>query len=366
MNVFRKKNYLRVVFDDGQEYVTSECNDDLWESINSFFDDEDHLKEILMETSDNLDYTGDLVRKKIVNSDILTQRGNSVYMLSVSELSIPEDFALKVLEAEEKGDKEEIEKFRNFWTLVSLNPDSRVRDNIFWFIRKWNMKISDSGLIIAYRNADIASEAEYTTEEVKRIINDYYTAKYIDKVDPSTIYSEVSGKNGKERRTLAEIYNRVINEGVGSPIYTDRHSHSTTIILGKPVSMPRKECDCDSTVSCSRGLHCGALGWLKANYFGNVGLQVLVNPANVTAIPVIDDYGKMRCCEYFPVALVDFDENGDIIEKPYSLHNDIEYLKQIRYEGDINNEDANHYELSSTYANNEELYDSILTRLNSN
>ena len=95
-----------------------------------------------------------------------------------------------------------------------------------------------------------------------------------------------------------------------------------------------------------------------------MGLQVLVNPANVVAVPVIDDYGKMRCCEYFPVALIDFDANGDIIEKPYSLHNDVTYLKSIRYDGTINNEDANHYELSVQYKNNEELYDSILERLN--
>lgn len=94
-------------------------------------------------------------------------------------------------------------------------------------------------------------------------------------------------------------------------------------------------------------------------------MQVLVNPAKIVAVPTIDDYGKMRCCEYFPVALIDFDENGDIIEKPYNLHDDIDYLKQIKYDGNINNEDINHYELSCNYSNNEELYDSILARLNS-
>ena len=79
----------------------------------------------------------------------------------------------------------------------------------------------------------------------------------------------------------------------------------------------------------------------------------------------IDDYGKLRCCEYFPVALIDFDEDGEIIEKPYSLHNDVAYLEQIKYNGDINNEDYNHYELSATYKTNEDLYNSILIRLKS-
>lgn len=357
MVVFRKQDYLHIVFDDGQVYVNNKCDDQLWALVGELSNDEEALKARLVYTQEAVTLAGDIVRNKIENSNILTKRGNSVYMLEVSELSIPEDFALKVLEAEEKGDEAEINKFRNFWTLVSLNPDSRVRDNIFWFIRKWGMKISDSGLIIAYRNADIKWESTYSTAEVKEIINNYYTAKYIDNIDPNTI----STKWGK---SLACVYDEIINNGVGSPVYTDHHSHTTTIVLGRPVSIPRSSCDCDSTVSCSRGLHVGSKGWLKQNYFGNVGLQVLVNPANVVAVPVIDDYGKMRCCEYFPVALIDFDANGDIIEKPYSLHNDVTYLKSIRYDGTINNEDANHYELSVQYKNNEELYDSILERLN--
>ena len=51
--------------------------------------------------------------------------------------------------------------------------------------------------------------------------------------------------------------------------------------------------------------------------------MVLVNPANVVAVPTIDGYGKMRTCEYFPVAIVDCDENGDIVEPEYNLYNDV-------------------------------------------
>jgi len=354
MNVFRKNNYLKVSFSDNQEYITNECTEELWEMIKGYRDEEELLKDKLF--GESKEYTGDIVRKKIGSSKLLTLRGNSIYMLEVSELSIPEDFALNVLKAEEADDIDEIRKFKNFWTLVSLNPDSRVRDNIFWFIRRWGIQISDSGLLIAYRNAVLKTEGKYSTDETKEIINTYYQLKYIAKEDP---YKHIiKGVN------IGEAYDEIVN-GDSSPIYTDQHSHSTKIVLGKPVSMPREECDCDSNVSCSRGLHAGAKGWLKRNYFGEVGMQVLVNPAKVTAIPTIDDYGKLRCCEYFPVALIDFDEDGEIIEKPYSLHNDVAYLEQIKYSGDINNDDYNHYELSATYETNEDLYDSILIRLKS-
>ena len=356
MKIFRKQRYLQIDFSDGSFYSTNECTDEIWNFLKDNQDNEGVVKKRFMNEEV---YTGRELMKKVQNSHVLTLRGSSVYMLSVSELSIPEDFVSKIIEAEEKGDEKELTKFKNFWTLVSLNPDSRVRNNLFWFIRKWDMQITESGLIIAYRNADIKEEAKYTTNQVKAVINAYYKEKYINHNDP---YQEVFFI-GERMVNLAEVYDEIVNGG-DSPVYTDQHSHSTEIRLGHPVSIPREECDTDQEHSCSRGLHTGAKGWLKQNYYGKVGLMVLVNPANVVAVPTIDSYGKMRTCEYFPIAIIDFDENGDIVESSYSLHDDVAYLKELRYEGTINNVDVDGYEISHTHANREEMYESILRSLN--
>ena len=356
MNIFKRQKYLQIDFSDGSTYSTSECTDDMWNFLQNHREDEKAIKKEFMK-EDLL--SGKVLLERVRRSHILTLRGNSVYMLSVSELSIPEDFVVKIIEAEERGDEEELQKFKNFWTLVSLNPDSRVRNNLFWFIRKWDMQITESGLIIAYRNADIKQEAKYTTEQVKYVINTYYKEKYINKVAPYTVTVVV----GDTEKNLGEVYDEIVNGG-DSPVYTDQHSHSTEIRLGHPVSIPRSECDADQEHSCSRGLHVGAKGWLKQSYYGNVGLMALVNPANVVAVPTIDSYGKMRTCEYFPIAIIDFDENGDIIESSYSLHDDVTYLKELRYEGDINNVDVDGYEIKHTHANREEMYESILKSLN--
>lgn len=356
MKVFRKHNYIQVEFSDGSTFSSTENADSLWDFLQTHKDNEGAVKrELLKEEL----YQGKELLERVKASHVLTLRGNSVYMLDVSELSIPEDFVSKIIEAEENGDEQELMKFKNFWTLVSLNPDSRVRNNLFWFIRKWDMQITESGLVIAYRNADIKKEAKYTTDQVKAVINAYYKEKYLNHKNP---YEEVFFI-GEQMKNLGEVYDEIVN-GADSPIYTDQHSHSTTITLGHPVSIPREECDADQEHSCSRGLHCGAKGWLKQNYYGTVGLMVLVNPANVVAVPTIDEYGKMRTCEYFPVAIIDFDENGDIIENSYSLHSDVAYLKELRYEGDINNNDIDGYEISHTHATREEMYNSILSRLN--
>ena len=331
MKVFRKHNYIQVEFSDGSTFSSTENADSLWDFLQTHKDEEGAVKKELLK--EEL-YQGKELLERVKASHVLTLRGNSVYMLDVSELSIPEDFVSKIIEAEKNGDEQELMKFKNFWTLVSLNPDSRVRNNLFWFIRKWNMQITES---------------------------EDYKEKYLNHKDP---YEEVFFI-GEQMKNLGEVYDEIVN-GADSPIYTDQHSHSTTITLGHPVSIPREECDADQEHSCSRGLHCGAKGWLKQNYYGTVGLMVLVNPANVVAVPTIDEYGKMRTCEYFPVAIIDFDENGDIIESSYSLHSDVAYLKELRYEGDINNNDIDGYEISHTHATREEMYNSILSRLNAN
>lgn len=277
MKIFRRQNYLQIDFSDGSTYSTNECNDGVWNFLKENQDNEEAVKLKFLNTSL---FQGKALMEKVKDSSILTLRGSSVYMLDVSELTIPEDFVTKILDAEARGDEKELSKFKNFWTLVSLNPDSRVRNNLFWFIRKWDMQITDSGLIIAYRNADIKEEAKYSTEQVKIIINTYYKEKYINNADPYKMNFVDKGITGN----LGELYDEIVNGG-DSPVYTDQHSHTTEIRLGQPVRIAREDCDANQEHSCSRGLHCGAKGWLKQNYYGNVGLMVLVNPANVVAVP---------------------------------------------------------------------------------
>lgn len=359
MKIFKKQDYLRVDFSNGDTYNINGCPNELWEFIKTNKDNEEIIYKRLLGSITEKVLEGKILLEKVKNSKILTLRGNSVYMLDVSEFSIPEDFVARIIEAEEKSNEKEIIKFKNFWTLVSLNPDSRVRNNLFWFIRKWDMRITDSGLIIAYRNAEIKNEAKYTTEQSKNIINAYYKEKFINHNNP---YEEVFFLEGK-MKNLGELYDEIVNGG-DSPVYTDSHSRSTEIKLGIPVCIPREECDADQEHSCSRGLHVGAKGWLKKGYFGDVGLMVLVNPANVVAVPTIDEYGKMRTCEYFPIALIDFDKDGDIIENSYSLYDDVAYLKELKYEGTINNKDEDVYEIAHSGTSRETMYDNILKSLN--
>lgn len=362
-----RKSFLRIDYSDGTFDQTEQCTPELLQFViaNKDTEDEKDFKKQFKEKigvpfdEDAPDYKSEIIK----HSKIMVVKGMSCYIPEISELTVPEDFALKLLEAEKQNNEKEIQKFKNFWTLVSLNPDARVRNNIFWFLKKWDMKISQAGFIIAYRNVDILKEEEYSQIDVKNILNNYYKCIYIDNINPAKNTYILS--NGIEMN-LKEAYDSIVN-GDASPIFTDNYTHTFTIKLGQPVSMPREDCDAEQEHSCSRGLHVGATKWLTENYYGKVGLQVLVNPVDIVAVPRYNSYGKMRTCKYLPVAIVDFDESNHIVEPVINMHSDINYLKSIQedlYSGQVNNEDVDQYQLNDNIRlPRETMYKNILNRL---
>lgn len=345
MKIILNQNYA-LIYHNGKKHELNNLSEEEKEILKS--PDEENVLKLLNRKNENnqKDFKEDFLK----TSKILVKRGQSVYWKGISEISLPMDFVNKVLIAEHYNNKEKLSKYKNFWTLLSFNPDSRVRNNLFWFIRKWNVGLSKSGLLICYRNVNLVRKSEYN---VRDVLETYYKVKYIDKQDTTQVkYGNTSIEN---------VFHAVMFKGKGD-IYTDAHSGTFMIKLGEPVSMPRGKCDSNQEHSCSTGLHVGAKGWLGKNYCGNVGLQCLVSPMNVVAVPTIDDYGKMRCCEYLPVAPITYSNSGSVIEPSINLEDEINYIKNLKYEGKVNNEDLDKYRIAS--ASIEEIFSGILKSLN--
>lgn len=226
---------------------------------------------------------------RIKASKILSTINNTIYWKEVSDLSIPEDFAKSIVEAEEAGDKLKLSTYKNFWTLMSLNTDEQCRKNLYWFLQLHGLKLAKCGFFVAYRN--------------------------VDKTD---------------------------KEGV----YTDHHSQTTTIKIGEVVTIPREQCDCNSNVECSRGLHCASAKWLKKNYFGSVGLACLVNPADVVAVPHNSEYGKLRTCAYLPMEIIHYNNNDNVIPLNVEDGFDCSYVTKVIYEGTMGTEKDSPYKIN--------------------
>ncbi|MBN1183457.1 MAG: hypothetical protein JXB49_14285 [Bacteroidales bacterium] len=234
----------------------------------------------------------------------------------------------------------------NFWKLLMINPDVRVRKSLFDFITTHDFVLTDKGYMVVYKAVYRKDESkEKKTNRLSEFItnqwlhvkkdwkcapNKYVVFQYLNEIDKYGItktetansWNEVE-KNVSILGKLGDMYDNILTDEVEAaddvPVYTDMHTRKMSIVLGKPVVMERKECDSDPAVDCSYGLHCGATAYVER--FGNNGrsiiLACLVNPANVVAVPNYD-HSKMRVSEYFPFAYATYENDKiDIIEQKY-------------------------------------------------
>jgi hypothetical protein len=243
----------------------------------------------------------------------------------------------------------------NFWKLLMINPDTRIRKSLFDFITTHDFVLTDMGYMVVYKavyrknnNKNVNTLNEFITNQWLRVKkewrcspNKYVVFQYLDEDNKYGITKAETAKgwNEEEKQVkilgkLGEMYDNIItNKNIDVaddvPVYTDMHTRTMSIVLGKPVRMPRTECDSDPAIDCSYGLHCGATKYVES--FANkdsIILACLVNPANVVAVPNYD-HSKMRVSEYFPFAVVTY-ENGkiDIVEQPYFELDYREYEKE--------------------------------------
>lgn len=366
--IIRNGNAVIAVLDDGTILQNDSCTDELFNKLKACKTDEDAALLLLPNLQSAFDKRTHAMNifNRVTKSKVLSCEGSSIYWKSISELSMPQDFVEKILEAEEAGNTDALEAYKNFWTLLCLNPDERIRQNLFWFLGNWGMRISKTGLFVGYRNVEVLEKGTkkfYSQELCDFTVHQYEIIRSRKKatsaywiVKEGDIYvlaseSQVMEAERKlpyneklERYNLRGLYNelKAVNFEVGNAgddtVYTDGYTHTMRIKIGEMVTMPREDCDCDSDIECSRGLHLGGTTWLNKGYFGNTGLVCLCNPMDVVAIPHDASYGKLRTCAYLPIAKCEYDANQHVI--PYNVDDGFEsrWVKTILYDGIMSKE----------------------------
>lgn len=370
--IIRNGSSIIAVLDDGTILQNDSCTDELYDKIKASTSDNEVALLLLPNLQNAIDERNKAneLLARVDKSKFLICEGSSIYWEGISELSMPQNFVEKILEAEETENADALEGYKNFWTLLCLNPDERVRQNLFWYLDNWGMCISKSGLFVGYRNVDIdrAGNKDYYPQELVDFVVDNYeriraskksTGDYWVVTGEDEYYQLLSStqvlmaeEEFSEKYNLREIYNelKAVNfkaENIGDDtVFTDVYSGTFKIKIGEMVTMPREECDCNSDKECSAGLHLGGTGWLRRCYFGKVGLACLCNPRDVVAIPRDAEYGKLRTCAYLPVARVEYDITGHVI--PLNVDDGFEskWVKTVLYDGIMSTEDSPAYHIA--------------------
>lgn len=288
--VIKVDNKVTIFLENG-EIVEKEVTEDEFKKVIEAQTDEEVLMILCPEYQKSVELHNNALTliEKIQKSKLLSMKGDVVYWKEVSCLSVPEELVKAIIKAEEEHNELKISTYRNFWTLMSLNPDERCRKNLFWFLQKYGMTISRCGFFVGYRNVD-------KTEEEN--------------------------------------------------VFTDHHSHTFKIRIGEMVTMDRDKCDTIQENTCSTGLHIGGRGWLKKNYYGDTGLACLINPADVVAVPPYDNYGKLRTCAYLPMDIIHYDETSNVIPLDVEDGFDCSYVTKVIYEGTMGTKEDSTYKIN--------------------
>lgn len=288
--VIKVDNKVTVLLENG-DFVEKEVTDEEFKKVLEAQSDDEVLRILCPEYSEIVDSRNKALSmvEKLRQSKLLRVKNDTIYWDNVSSLSVPMELAEAIVDAELEHNDLKISTYRNFWTLMSLNPDDRCRKNLFWFLQRYGMTISKCGFFVGYRNVD-------KTEEEN--------------------------------------------------VFTDHHSHKFRIKVGEMVTMDRNKCDTVQENTCSTGLHIGGKGWLKRNYYGDTGLACLVNPADVVAVPPIDNYGKLRTCAYLPMEIIHYDENDNVIPLNVEDGFDCSYVTKVIYEGTMGTEEDSTYRIN--------------------
>jgi len=126
----------------------------------------------------------------------------------------------------------------NLWGNLRHNPSEESKKDLYTFLDKYHMPITEDGCFIAY--------------------------KYVDEN------------------------------------YMDAYTHQLDNHVGCIVSMPRDRVDNNRNNHCSNGLHVCAFSFLSENSGRHI-MHVKVNPRDVVSIPTDCNGGKIRVCRYLVI-----------------------------------------------------------------
>lgn len=158
----------------------------------------------------------------------------------------------------------------NFINNLMKNPSSRAVNELYGFLEKNSLPITEDGCFLAYK-------------KIRRDYYDCHSGSVLNK--PAAL---MTPEEEKQLLDTPENNKRGVNFGVIRSVNGPNKTY---------VQMVRNMVDEDKDRTCSAGLHFCSIDYLS--HFGGDRIVTLkINPADVVAIPSDYNNAKGRCCYY--------------------------------------------------------------------
>lgn len=274
-----------VVFIDGEVYTISSNHPNYREIIQVLLDDTMSEFNKIYYVLGHVDVAASI--EKYADGRITIEGDTIMY----NGMDIPmEVLAERILKL--RGDESSFEHLVKFLDNLMANPSTDSRDDLYRFLSRNNLPITNRGTFLAYKKVNIN--------------------------------------------------------------YKDVHSNTFDNSIGAVVSMPRAHVDPDRNNTCSAGFHAASYDYMDS-YGGDRVVIVEIDPKDVVSVPVDHDDAKLRCCKYTVIGeienyqstqirsgYVDVEQDDDFFEDDTEDETDVfddYYADESEWDGQFNEDD---------------------------
>lgn len=344
MKVLKIDSTVTVITDDGDVISSSNVSNEQFEKLYAYVLDNNVEAVKKMLVPELCKEEAKFVAKKQIVENIYTMAQHLTHLFEIKndalyrkgiDLSVPEALAQAYVEVYQEfveSDWFELENVEDtdmflsldrFWMWCSLNPNAESREDLFRFLQHHEMKITNQGMFLAYRR--VVSKGAQNAGIVNFVSNSYVKVKGKWKKNPMdyTVYEKdgilqlfhVTNTTPSDGTydALGNLHDLYLNlPNMQSEQFTDAHTHTMDYRIGVEARIERGQGNQSNQVSCSRGLHVASKAYDYSG-FGDTAILVAVNPMDVLAVPQGED-GKLRTCAFTPVAVLEQDEENNILE----------------------------------------------------
>lgn len=339
---------IDVVFTDG-DVISGVVEQYIYEQIRNASSKEEVLNLLIPKNIKGSDYDLDKEEEDIKTQiapivSILSEIddfevvGEDVFLKGVKSIAIPSSIVAEFIRIVSEMDKnrekeygleyiskdadlgEEYNSLLMFTYKLLLNSMSSSRQDCLNYVKKYDIKLTNTGNMIMYRR--IVSIDDSNKDLIEFVSKQYLKVKGWKK-SPKNFWVWYDGEYsltkencqndgmGENKGNLAELY-LSLNERQENR-YTDDYTRSYDIRIGEVYKIREEDIDINKHGSCGGALHVADGKVFNYKSFGDTPVAVLVDPRHVYKMDS-GCSGKIGVKQMFIMSVTEQDENGDYVD----------------------------------------------------
>ena len=282
-----------------------------------------------------VDILSDVQDFKVVNTDVFLKDVNSISIpssivaefiriVSLMDENRQREYGLEYI-SKDADLSEEYNSLLMFTYKLLLNPMKSSREDCLEYVKKYDIKLTNTGNMIMYRR--IVSVDESNKDLIDFVSKQYVKVKSWKKaVKHFTVYKNEDDQYGLTDNVASKSFQDKNNEVIGNLAelysslsemkenrYTDDYTRSYDIRIGEAYKIREEDIDVNKHGSCGGALHVADGKVFNYRSFGDTPVAVLVDPRHVYKMDS-GHSGKIGVKQMFIMSITEQDEDGNYID----------------------------------------------------